>query len=230
MSQFNITQETYSKKILRSSYVTLATVLFLIIIKSVALYFTGSIIILSVLADSFFDGIISLTSFILVRISLKKSTKDFRFGFSKIESLASFLEGIVIVLISISILVLAFKKYYNPEPFMPFTNIGIIVLVVSLITTLVLVRYQTNVLHATSSLAVESERIHYISDSLSYLAAIVGLILVANNITVADPIVAILIGTFLSSFLWKTLPFYPENWIPLSPKFHIDKQYQFLFE
>ena len=27
------------------------------------------------------------------------------------------------------------------------------------------------------------------------------------------PIVAILIGTFLSSFLWKTLPSYPENWL-----------------
>ena len=91
----------YGEKIKKSSLITLGVVLFLIVIKAFAYFATGSIIILSLLADSFFDLIITLTTFILVRISLKKNTNEYRFGYGKAEALSAFIEGIVILLISI---------------------------------------------------------------------------------------------------------------------------------
>ena len=101
MTYVNISQNEYGEKIKKSSLITLGVVLFLIIIKAFAYFATGSIIILSLLADSFFDLIITLTTFILVRISLKKNTNEYRFGYGKAEALSAFIEGIVILLISI---------------------------------------------------------------------------------------------------------------------------------
>ena len=77
--------------------------------QSICVFCYWSIIILSLLADSFFDLIITLTTFILVRISLKKNTNEYRFGYGKAEALSAFIEGIVISLISIFILYMATK-------------------------------------------------------------------------------------------------------------------------
>ena len=85
MTYANISQNEYGEKIKKSSLITLGVVLFLIFIKAFAYFATGSIIILSLLADSFFDLIITLTTFILVRISLKKNTNEYRFGYGKAE-------------------------------------------------------------------------------------------------------------------------------------------------
>ena len=115
MTHANISQNEYGEKIKKSSLITLGVVLFLIFIKAFAYFATGSIIILSLLADSFFDLIITLTTFILVRISLKKNTNEYRFGYGKAEALSAFIEGIIILLISIFILYMAYQNFIDPE-------------------------------------------------------------------------------------------------------------------
>jgi len=198
MPSFHVTQSEYSEKVKRSSLITISVVAFLIIIKLIAYFFTGSIIILSVLADSIFDLIISLTSLVLVRISLQQQTSEYRFGYGKAEALAAFIEGLVILLISLSILILAFQKYQQPDTSMEYVNIATGVMIVSLITTFLLVRYQTKVMKETESLSLESEKLHYMSDLLTNFAALIGLVLVANfNFTKADPIIAALISIYL---------------------------------
>ena len=102
MPSFHVTQSEYSEKVKRSSLITISVVTFLIIIKLIAYFFTGSIIILSVLADSIFDLIISLTSLVLVRISLQQQTSEYRFGYGKAEALAAVIECLAILLISLS--------------------------------------------------------------------------------------------------------------------------------
>jgi ferrous-iron efflux pump FieF len=198
MSHFHITQSEYSEKLRHLSYVTIATVSFLIAIKLVAYSYTGSIILLSVAADSVFDLIISLTNFILVRISLKKSTSTYRYGYGKAEALSAFIEGIIIFIISVLILAIAVQKYINPESSMPHTNLALGVMAISLITTFFLVRYQSKIMRQTDSISVESEKLHYISDLLTNFAALIGIILVSNfNILTADPIIDGLISIYL---------------------------------
>ena len=96
-----INQEEYGKVLRHSTYITLVTVLFLISIKAVAFWFTGSIVILSTLADSFFDFVITATNFFLVRISLREETDQHRFGFGKYEALSAFIEALFLSLIHI---------------------------------------------------------------------------------------------------------------------------------
>ena len=102
-----IRQRQYSKVLRRSTYITLITVLFLISIKAVAFWFTGSIVILSTLADSFFDFVITATNFFLVRMSLREETDQHRFGFGKYEALSSFIEAMFIFSVSMFILFLS---------------------------------------------------------------------------------------------------------------------------
>ena len=154
MPQSHITQYEYSEKLRHLSYVTIATVSFLIIIKLIAYSYTGSIILLSVAADSVFDLIISLTNFILVRISLKKSTSAYRYGYGKAEALSAFIEGMIILIISLSVLAIAIQEYFNPESQMPHANLALSVMVISLATTFFLVRYQSMVMHHTDSISV----------------------------------------------------------------------------
>ena len=208
MSQFHISQKNYSKKILRSSYITLFTVAFLIGIKGLAFHLSNSIILLSVLADSIWDFIISLTSLILVRVSLRKSNRNFRWGFGKLESMASFLEALFILLISISILIIAVNRYFNPVVFLPYSNLAIIVMIISLIVTFVLVRYQTHVLKETNSQSVESNRQHYLADILTNLAAIIGLVLVSYNFVIVDSLVAGMISIYL---VYTTIPIFKKS-------------------
>ena len=192
-----IRQRQYSKVLRRSTYITLITVLFLISIKAVAFWFTGSIVILSTLADSFFDFVITATNFFLVRASLKEETDEHRFGFGKYEALSAFIEAMFIFVVSIFILYLSVQRVILPET-IPYTNIALIVMVVSIIVNFFLVRYQSNVIKHTESTSAEAEHAHYFQDLLTNAAVIVAIVLVGNfNLTLADPIFAAAISLYM---------------------------------
>ena len=127
-----IGQKEYGKVLKRSTYITLVTVLFLILIKAIAFWFTGSIVILSTLADSFFDFVITATNFFLVRMSLREETDQHRFGFGKYEALSSFIEAMFIFSVSVFILFLSAQRVISPET-IPHTNIALAVMIVSII-------------------------------------------------------------------------------------------------
>ena len=192
-----INQKEYSKVIRRSTYVTLVTVLFLISIKVLAFWFTGSIVILSTLADSFFDFIITATNFFLVRFSLKEETDQHRFGFGKYEALSAFIEAIFIFSVSLFILFLSVQRFINPE-MIPHTNVALLVMIISIIVNFFLVRYQSNIIKQTESISAEAERTHYFQDLLTNFAVIFAIILIGNfNLTIADPIFAALISIYM---------------------------------
>ena len=192
-----ISQKEYSKVLRRSTYITLITVLFLISIKAVAFWFTGSIVILSTLADSFFDFVITATNFFLVRISLREETDQHRFGFGKYEALSAFIEAMFIFSVSIFILFLSVQRMISPET-IPYTNIALTVMIISIIVNFFLVRYQSNIIKQTESIAAKAEHTHYFQDLLTNFAVIIAIILVGNfNLTLADPIFAAAISFYM---------------------------------
>ena len=194
---FPINQNEYSKILRSSTYITLATVLFLISIKALAFLFTGSIVILSTLADSFFDFIITATNFFLVRISLKEETDQHRFGFGKYEALSAFIEAMFIFSVSLFILFLSVQRFINHET-IPHTNNALVLMIISIVVNFFLVRYQSNIIKQTKSISAEAEYTHYFQDLLTNSAIIVAIILIGNfNLTIADPIFATLISIYM---------------------------------
>ena len=193
----SINQKEYGKVLRRSTYITLVTVLFLISIKAVAFWLTGSIVILSTLADSFFDFVITATNFFLVRISLREETDQHRFGFGKYEALSAFIEAMFILSVSLFILFLSAQRFIAPET-IPHTNIALVVMIISIIVNFFLVRYQSNIIKQTESISAEAERTHYFQDLLTSSAVIFAIILIGNfNLTIADPIFAALISIYM---------------------------------
>ncbi len=198
MTYTNISQNEYGEKIKKSSLITLGVVLFLLLIKTFAYFATGSVIILSLLADSFFDLIITLTTFILVRISLRKNTYEYRFGYGKAEALSAFIEGVLILLISIFILYVAYQNFHDPEKTIVNSKIALVVVIISIFTTFLLVKFQTRIIKETASLSVESEKLHYLSDLLTNIGAFIGIMLVIfADFSLADPLIAALISVYM---------------------------------
>jgi len=192
-----ISQEEYGKILKRSTYITLITVLFLILIKAIAFWFTGSVVILSTLADSFFDFVITATNFFLVRISLREETNEHRFGFGKYEALSAFIEAMFIFSVSIFILFLSAQRVISPEA-IPYTNIALTVMVVAIVVNFFLVRYQSRIIKKTQSISAHAEHTHYFQDLLTNSAVIVAIILVGNfNLTLADPLFAAAISIYM---------------------------------
>ena len=192
-----IGQKEYGKVLKRSTYITLITVLFLILIKAIAFWFTGSIVILSTLADSFFDFVITATNFFLVRMSLREETDQHRFGFGKYEALSSFIEAMFIFSVSMFILFLSAQRVISPET-IPHTNIALTVMIVSIIVNFFLVRYQSSIIKETESISARAEHTHYFQDLLTNLAVIVAIVLVGNfNLTLADPLFAAAISIYM---------------------------------
>ena len=61
-----------------------------------------------------------------------------------------------------------------------------------------LVRFQTRIMKDTASLSVESEKLHYLSDLLTNIAAFVGIMLVMfADFSRADPLIAALIAFYM---------------------------------
>jgi len=188
---------TYSDHVKRSTYITVSVVLFLIIIKLFAYIFTGSISILSTLADSVVDFVISFINLILISISLKPADDDHRWGHARLEAVTAFLEGIFLILTSLFILYMAAVRMIYPED-IESSSIGIVVMLISILVTLLLVRYQKTVIQKTSSLAISADHVHYKQDILSNIAALVALVLAANfGFTRIDPLMGALISFYI---------------------------------
>lgn len=197
MSHGNINNDQYSSIIKRSTLITLFTVLFLIGIKFFAWWMTGSIVILGTLADSFFDFAITFINLILVRFALEPADSEHRWGHARLEAVTALLEGVLIVLASIYILFLAIQRYFLPET-IEHTGYATIVMVVSIIVTFLLVRYQSEVIKKTSSLSATAEHTHYLQDLLTNFSALVAIVLIGNfGFTQADSLFGSLIAIYM---------------------------------
>ena len=146
-----------------ATYASVFVALVLIIIKTYAWYATHSVSLLSSLADSMLDFFASVINLIAVHHAMKPADAEHRFGHGKIEALAALFQSIVIVISSAFVLKEATERFFNPQPLQE-VSIGVIVTVVTILLTLVLVRYQRYVISRTKSLAILADSTHYKAD------------------------------------------------------------------
>ena len=79
------------------------------------------------------------------------------------------------------------------------SDIGILVMVISIVMTILLVGFQAYVVSKTKSLVINADSLHYRADILVNIAVITSLILSVNlGWTMADPIFALLIIFYMS--------------------------------
>ena len=160
----------------RATYAAVAVATTLILAKLVAWAQTGSVAVLASLLDSILDVVASLLTLIAVRHSLTPADKEHRFGHGKAEPLAGLGQAAFIAGSSTLLLLEAGRRLWRPHP-VEAVNVGIAVMVLSIVLTMGLVWYQRRVIAKTNSLAISGDSLHYVGDVLANLAVIVGLLL-----------------------------------------------------
>ncbi len=180
-----------------ASVASLTVALLLISIKSVAWWYTGSVALLTSLADSFLDAFASLITFYSVRQSLMPADDEHRFGHGKAEALGAIAQAGIISVSAAFIALQAVESILMPKE-VSHGDLGIGVIVFSILLTFALTRFQTYVARKSGSLAIKADSLHYTSDLLMNLAVIVALVLAQYAaLPLADPLIALGIAFWL---------------------------------
>ena len=175
-NHFDFSEIQNSRLKSRVMWASVCVALTLVLSKVIAWYLTGSISILSSLTDSFLDFFASVVSFIAVRQAMKPADEQHRYGFGKAEALAALAQSIFIIL---SVSYVAYEAVLHLQDPKPITKpfVGIVVMIISIVLTLFLVRFQTYVIKKTRSVAIHADSAHYKADLYLNLTVLVSIIL-----------------------------------------------------
>ena len=186
-----------------ATYASVATTAILIVAKLAAWGMTGSVALLSTLIDSALDAGASLINLWAIHHALTPADREHRFGHGKAEALAGLGQTAFITGSGGLLVIEAAERLVHP---VPVTNegIGIAVMVVSILLTVGLIRFQNYVVSRTSSIAISADALHYSADVMINGSVIVSLGAgMAFGWDFLDPIFAIGIAGFLLWNAWK---------------------------
>lgn len=170
----------------------------LIILKLVAGFISGSIGIISEAIHSGSDLLASIITFFSVSESLKPADHDHQYGHGKYEDFASLIEGILIILAAFYIIYQALKKILCTEAYQIDTNVGLIVMFISVAANFFVSTYLFRTAQKTGSSALYADGEHLRTDIYSSLAVFLGLIFVkVTGNTIYDPLIAILVAVII---------------------------------
>ncbi|WP_193369978.1 cation diffusion facilitator family transporter [Pelagibius marinus] len=182
---------------------SVATACVLIVVKLFAFLLTDSISILSTLIDSLLDAAASMVNLIAVRHALVPADHEHRFGHGKAEPLAAVGQAIFITGSAVFLLIEAGQRFFTPQP-LTHSEVGIAVMVFSIVATLGLVTLQRHVIRRTGSLAISADQLHYTGDLLVNGAVILALVLAAQlDWRYIDPIFGIAIALYILYNAWQ---------------------------
>ncbi len=138
---------------------------------------TGSSTVLSSLLDSSTDVLVSLMTWASLRYSVRPPDEDHRFGHGKIEGITALIQGVLLAIGGMLLIYEGVHRLIAPVPVVA-PELGVGVLLFSLVVSWVLVWAQTRVVKRHKSLAIEADRGHYTGDMLMNGGAALILVLV----------------------------------------------------
>ncbi len=171
----------------------------LCILKSLGVYYTDSLAVLSSMIDSLSDILASLVTFFAIKISVKPASSNYRYGYGKAEALSSLFQALFIAASGIFVLYDGIMRLFHPVDLHQ-TGIGLWIMVISLVLTLILVAFQQYVAKLTKSQAIYADSLHYSVDILTNSSIIISLLVIHFwQINWIDTIMAIGISVYLIS-------------------------------
>ncbi len=186
-----------------ASFASVGAALLLIALKFGAFVQTGSVSLLSTLFDSALDAAASIVNLIAVRQALIPADAEHRFGHGKAEPLAGLVQVAFIFGSSILLLIEVVDHFITPRPISA-PEVGIAVMVISLVVTGLLVLLQRFVVRRTGSIAIKSDQAHYASDFLVNFSVIAALVLSARfGWWWIDPAIGLAIAVFIAGAAFR---------------------------
>jgi cation diffusion facilitator family transporter len=183
---------------LRAASFSIGVNTFLIAMKSIVAFMTGSLAILAELAHSLFDLIASFFAYAGIKKAEEPADSSHHYGHEKFENLSSFAQTILIVITSILIISESVVRIFSPKQ-IEATELGLLVMVATIGIDYFVSRY----LHRTSreygSSALEADAYHFTTDLWGAIAVIIGLGFVIIGFPVFDALAAIAVAILM---LW----------------------------
>jgi cation diffusion facilitator family transporter len=144
--------------------------------KGVTGYYTGSVALMADAVNSFSDIFASLAVFFGLKLSQKKATKKFPYGYYKAETLASLVVSVLIVVAGIEILWEAGHAVFNPGSIV-MAPYALIVVFVSSVVYVIMARYKIKTGEEIESTALINDGKHSLVDTASSGLVFAGILL-----------------------------------------------------
>ncbi|HHW37013.1 MAG TPA: cation transporter [Bacillales bacterium] len=186
----HVKKQSESKKTL---WITLMLTLFFTLVEIVGGILAHSLALLSDSAHMLSDVLALGLSITAIYLSTHESNNKYTFGFLRFEILASFLNGLALIVIAIGIFIEGIKRIINPQEinFGLMLGVAIIGLIVNIVLTIVLMRSTKK----ENNLNIKSALWHFIGDLLNSVGVIISATLIYfTNLNIFDPIISIVIG------------------------------------
>lgn len=169
----------------------------LAVLKATVGFMTGSLSILSSAVDSILDTVASFFNFIAIKKAEEPADTAHQFGHGKYESLAAFIQSIIILATGLFILVSAWHKFNSNEvPEVGFAGIGVMIL--SIVATVFLTVFLRHVAKKEKSAVLEADAMHYAVDLYSNIGILLALMVMKyTGLTFIDPLVAAVVAIYI---------------------------------
>jgi cation diffusion facilitator family transporter len=188
-----------------ASRLLIGVVVALIAVKAVVAWLTGSLSVLAQAADSLLDLIAGIVTFLAIRMAARPADREHPYGHGKWEDIAGAAQGILIIAAGGVILYASIRRILVGA-IIELTEVGIVVMAVSILVSILLSRHLLKVAQATGSVALEANARNIAADVYSALAVLVGLVAVRfTNFSYIDAIVAIGVAGYIIQLGYKTI-------------------------
>ena len=185
-----------------ATYASISVALVLIVAKTIAWGISDSVSLLATLIDSTLDALASLINLIAVRHALSPADKEHRFGHGKAEALAGLGQAAFITGSACFLLLESGRRIANPVVLESY-GVGMGVMLLSIVATLALLRFQRYVIGKTDSTAIKADALHYRTDLLVNGSVIVALWLSVQGWAGFDALFAIGIAIYILYSAWE---------------------------
>ncbi len=194
---------SYTELAKRSVSLGVVTSIFLVFIKFIAWYVTGSISLQASMTDSLLDALVSFLVFHALRYSNIKFDDNHNFGHEKVEGIVSIFQCLIIFYSGLIIIQESYKAWSDPKPIQN-TSVGIAVMLISTIMVYQLIYFQKYVARRTESTLVKGDSLHYLADFCMNLA-VIGSLIISNFIAHVDIVFGLVVGIYVLCSAFKVM-------------------------
>jgi ferrous-iron efflux pump FieF len=175
---------------------------FLVTLKTVTGFLTGSISVWASLLDSTMDIFASTINYFAVRAATRPADEDHTYGHGKAESLAGLFQAIVIAASGMFLIYESIKRIISPNRTKS-EWLGVMTMLIAVGVSIALVARLKRVARETESPALQADATHYVTDIFTNLGALLALAIIGlTPWQIADPIISIAIAFYI---LWSAV-------------------------
>lgn len=141
-------------------------------------------------------------SWVAIVLAARPASLQKTFGYYRVEVVAAFVNGLTVLLSAVWIVVEAVSRIMVPEGIDLGTTliVAILGLVVNILTGAILLRADQE------NLNIRSAVLHMLTDALSSVAIIIGLVVIYyTRWSIIDPIIALLVAAIITKWSWSLL-------------------------